>query len=659
MTIDWSALDHAYGSAADVGDLIRDAAAGDGEALSELFGSIVHQGTLYTATPVALPLVLDLAADPGTAGRVGLLHLAGAAAESRDADDQVLADVQAVLAAKTPLVLPLLADRDDEVRAAAVHLAGHLPSGGVPLETLRARYAAEATPVMRASLLAAAARLHPEDAAPWLASAFGEDDDAVRAGAAWAVAVNGLPWPEGATAAVVTALRADDPFGGGRWMWSYRPLDDIFDSLPLDDALGLGRAMLADGPGSAVRALAAVAERCRVSRSAQRAFAPLFLEGLAHPDAAVRLAGSVGARAAGRLGEAVRALAGFVADPPPAALNEPDSAEARLLDSALLTMMLAGDQRWRGPLAAVLSAGRRVTGAPGEDFRLNALELLIVRDEAPDPALLAAVRALLPDSGAARLLAHWGPAAAPAVPELAAASRTGDVPAARALASIGPAAAAAVPDLLAAPPSAPRAEALFAITGDPVHLHEFVATAAPVDAARLAAAHGLDATARLDELRAAAGGGGAAQRTAAAALLLDLTGDTSVAVDTAREVLAAHALYRDALDLAARLGPAALPLADALRAAATSPFMPDIGAGITLHRLTGDAAPLLHALADRLRDRRADRRLEDAVAELGDAIAPLVPLIRETVEGDAPLYFDDGTARRVLLRVLDERGAGA
>lgn len=60
----WAELQHAYGSAADVPDCLR-ALAGDedeaSEALSELYGSILHQGSVYEATARAVPYLARLA----------------------------------------------------------------------------------------------------------------------------------------------------------------------------------------------------------------------------------------------------------------------------------------------------------------------------------------------------------------------------------------------------------------------------------------------------------------------------------------------------------------------------------------------------------------------------------------------------------------------
>ena len=46
----WSELKHAYGDGGDLPEILVRLADGDDEALSDLFGSICHQGTTYTAS---------------------------------------------------------------------------------------------------------------------------------------------------------------------------------------------------------------------------------------------------------------------------------------------------------------------------------------------------------------------------------------------------------------------------------------------------------------------------------------------------------------------------------------------------------------------------------------------------------------------------------
>lgn len=68
QTVDWSSLTHAYGTAEDVprhiAALRSDDEAVRQEALGALFTSIVNQGTRYPASAFAVPLLLDVLADP-------------------------------------------------------------------------------------------------------------------------------------------------------------------------------------------------------------------------------------------------------------------------------------------------------------------------------------------------------------------------------------------------------------------------------------------------------------------------------------------------------------------------------------------------------------------------------------------------------------------
>lgn len=83
--MDWSRLSHAYGDASDVPELISGLAAGSEEtrtaALDELFGNICHQGSVYEATAVAVPFLIEIVADPTIPGRDGVLHLLQAISE--------------------------------------------------------------------------------------------------------------------------------------------------------------------------------------------------------------------------------------------------------------------------------------------------------------------------------------------------------------------------------------------------------------------------------------------------------------------------------------------------------------------------------------------------------------------------------------------------
>lgn len=77
--INWSALNHAYGSAEDVPGLLRQRASADqkeaSEAGYEFFGNIWHQGTVYQATSYAVPFLVELLERPATHDRPALVEL--------------------------------------------------------------------------------------------------------------------------------------------------------------------------------------------------------------------------------------------------------------------------------------------------------------------------------------------------------------------------------------------------------------------------------------------------------------------------------------------------------------------------------------------------------------------------------------------------------
>lgn len=63
--VDWSTHNHAFGPADDLPRLLRDVAGGGAaadRAVSDLFGTIWHQGTVYDASSLAVPFLGELAA---------------------------------------------------------------------------------------------------------------------------------------------------------------------------------------------------------------------------------------------------------------------------------------------------------------------------------------------------------------------------------------------------------------------------------------------------------------------------------------------------------------------------------------------------------------------------------------------------------------------
>jgi hypothetical protein len=697
--IDWASLNHAYGSAEDVPQTLRDAVGADeevaDEAIGHLYGSIYHQGTLYTATPWAVPFVAELAADPRTPRRVHLVNLLGAIAASDDAKPEVLADVRTALARETTRLVPLLDDPDVDVRHLATRLLGNLPQSEAAevVPALRARRERERSPRVLAGLLAAVGRLAPSDNAEWLTGELAPGRPAAaRAGALWAIADAGLPWSDAATEAVVDLWLNGDPLTS--WIWADDPFADIvarIDSAPFAD---LCRTLFERGTADTARnAIDAVYQRCVRSRSARDDFAPLLAAGIDHPDIGVRFAAATAVRdvpAAAPL--AADSLAAFVTDP---CAEDANSLEARLFGMALEILIALGDPRWRAPFTTALVAGRLTSDVPA---------MLIDTDVPCDPVLLTAVRerlaALPPEwsterggydamqgrmlwhneiSTLTRLLHHWGPDAAEAVPELVRLVPHDQWWAVRALAAIGLAASAAVPVLTqvrddptaAWPHRLDCAQALTALTGDIGQLSACIAEATaagePVPAARMALHHGLPLNGAVPALRdiattATADEPAAIRVRLQAARLLLQTGDTTAPLSAAADALDSRRYTADAAELAGLMGPAATELVPRLRTLLDDQHQFH-AAALAIRRVTGEPEPLVAAVRRRLPTFGAGPWLMESLRELAADAAPLLPTLRDLVDNDAAipgLGIDgrqvqrDEEQRRQLVAVLDE-----
>ena len=77
--ISWDDVSHAYGPAVAVPGWIaglRDPGTA-AQCLGELYGSITHQGSRYSATPLCVPLLVDAALDRSVVDRAGMVFLIG------------------------------------------------------------------------------------------------------------------------------------------------------------------------------------------------------------------------------------------------------------------------------------------------------------------------------------------------------------------------------------------------------------------------------------------------------------------------------------------------------------------------------------------------------------------------------------------------------
>ncbi|MEW2133371.1 HEAT repeat domain-containing protein [Streptomyces sp. NPDC005435] len=427
----WTTVHHAYGPAEDLPGLLRAFAEGGEdaeEALDELYGSIVHQGTVYAASVDAAPYLARIAAS----GRqtVDALRLLGCLAESEDEHGVEPGAVRAAVTAQLPLLIPLLADEDAAVRQAACWTAGHTRDTRTALPAVRARLAAETEPVVRAELLTAYGRLDRAGALAEARSLLGPDTPApLRLAAVFAALDAGEPWLAAHHDAVLGLLPARETGRSGYADEHREPLRAIVGTLlerdtdaDRESALALLDTALRDErPEVRAEALWAADHACTVSRGAPRRLIPAMAP-LAADRAATQLLGKLGPAAA----EAAPVLAGLAAGP-----------DDEAADQALAALVLVAP-RTAAPLLA-RSFGRRPRA-----MRHAAGSHAPADTPFPfDPELFAAVRARLAAKARERpegredcgctttedhndtaqlvhLLRQWGPQAAGALPELCA-----------------------------------------------------------------------------------------------------------------------------------------------------------------------------------------------------------------------------------------------
>lgn len=117
--VDWGTLDHAYGPATEVPDLLRGLAANDDrwcDLHDEFVGALLHQGSTYSASAPALRVLAELASAPGLSPRRRLdllytLFLAGSSSAQADAfgyrADDHAAEVRTVVTGAVDQLLTL------------------------------------------------------------------------------------------------------------------------------------------------------------------------------------------------------------------------------------------------------------------------------------------------------------------------------------------------------------------------------------------------------------------------------------------------------------------------------------------------------------------------------------------------------------------------
>ncbi|WP_328472112.1 hypothetical protein OHA21_09010 [Actinoplanes sp. NBC_00393] len=440
--IEWARFEGAYGPATETPVILRDIASADPQVAAdgrfEFWSSLQHQGSVYPATVVAAPFLVELAARPETHGRADLLTTLGQLCDPARSPDEVRPEVRAAVSAVSERLLPCLGDPDPAVREGAAFALAH--SGPQHAAALRARHAVESVPAVRASLLLAMTRYEEAPSPGPLTEPF-----PVPAAGAYVLARAGLPLSPAAAAAYERGEVWRGP-------WSDEVRGCPADVTRLLDNEGTGALvdMLAESLFKAARVGAAegLRHRFELLRSAPVELMSRLAPLLEDPDPEVRAAAVGAARAAGR---PVAALAGRLTE---IALDGDET--------ALEILVRLGSPGWKQPALAIWAEGRDPSAAT----------LFASHPPAFDAEVLSVVRTRLAAGDRAtdlvQLLRRWGPAAGDAVPDIVAAYPRARGVAADALVAIGSAALPAVPALreLAADGDIRAGHAVWRLTGD-------------------------------------------------------------------------------------------------------------------------------------------------------------------------------------------------
>ncbi|GAA4708134.1 hypothetical protein [Phytohabitans rumicis] len=133
--VDWPRLEHAYGDAGDVPDLLRSL---DDDAVGELVAALCHQGTRFSASAAAVPYLAGIAVRAGTVEPLMLLGFLAVGDDDAycfprppEADGAMYPEAVAAyraVEAEVPALLPLLAHPDPRTAATAAWLVSWFPA---------------------------------------------------------------------------------------------------------------------------------------------------------------------------------------------------------------------------------------------------------------------------------------------------------------------------------------------------------------------------------------------------------------------------------------------------------------------------------------------------------------------------------------------------
>ncbi|MFB4285027.1 hypothetical protein ACBJ59_57860 [Nonomuraea sp. MTCD27] len=162
----WRRMRHAYGSAAEVPELLRGLADPDPAvretALDGMYGAVHHQGDVYPCTLAAIPFLLRIAAAPDLPGRAEVVELLASIASAEgptELSGPYKKANRAVIAA-FPLWERLLGDPDPKVREAVAGLLAACVDGArAAVTSLTGRLGSEGDPSVREAIVRTVAAL--------------------------------------------------------------------------------------------------------------------------------------------------------------------------------------------------------------------------------------------------------------------------------------------------------------------------------------------------------------------------------------------------------------------------------------------------------------------------------------------------------------------
>jgi len=638
--VGWEELSHAYGAADDVPDLLRDLMSDDEdereEAMDELWGSIYHQGSVYSASAAAVPFLAHVArhAPGGRAMAVSLIASMGREPGDKGPNPETeTGRVRAAIIDQLPELLALLREPDVELRRAMLRLLTVVPRE-LTRPAVDLRELTDPDELVRADLLTALCVAESDwpglDAR--LNAALADPAVAVRHSAALALtARSGTPYPPAVVDVLAdTVAEAGDlaeDFGGPELWGTADAADPESEGESEDEPEGALNTLLND-PDAALRAarriVAAGTEHSWLGarlahdvtdrwRDREADALPILIEHLPQPQDAGRrfvLLGDI-ARAATRITDpdpqVLQEIRRYLDDRDPKVGPAAVVAAARFHDAACLEYAerIFTAQPQPGPVVAAFCQSLGEQAA----FLVPAIRARLVA-EVPDPEwwqenLLIAL---------ATALQHLGPAAHAAVPELVTLIERDQatIAACAALGTMGPAASAAA-----------------------------------------------------DTLRVATGHTKQYQRMLAAAAHRAVTGDDTVARSVAAEIAQQGALEDWTTMALGRLGPAGEACVPLLEARLETPPEADKAwlsarAAHALWQITGETARPVAVLAQQIGATRAGFFAIKALTEIGIAPQGCADTLRRLVEAPMRLLHDgrsdptrhDDDALRDLARRL-------